>query len=295
MWGSKKQDKPAVTAPAAAPSRHVDLAVNMDGLEDLQQRRLTAALNYVRSTIDSLDAWVTDSKEVSNYTYNLTPLARKQLAAAVAVALDRPYAEIEGYITELENDRALAETIVKRSESDRYFDTHDHSALFGRRMGWYAVARALKPKIIIETGVDKGLGSMTMAAALLRNEAEGHPGRYFGTDIVPGAGFLLCEPYARVAQLLIGDSIESLKAFDQPIDLFINDSDHSAQYEADEYDVIESKLSDRAVVLGDNSHVTDALLNFANRTNRSFLFYREVPLKHWYPGAGIGIAFKKKA
>jgi hypothetical protein len=92
---------------------------------------------------------------------------------------------------------------------------------------------------------------------------------------------------------LYGDSIESLKKLDVAIDLFINDSDHSADYEAEEYKIIADKLSERAFVLGDNSHVTDKLLEFSLATNRQFIFFKEKPLNHWYPGAGIGISFKR--
>jgi hypothetical protein len=73
--------------------------------------------------------------------------------------------------------------------------------------------------------------------------------------------------------------------------LFINDSDHSAKYEYEEYEIIKNKLSANAFLLGDNSHVTDSLRNFSNKNGRKFLFFREVPQDHWYPGAGIGFSF----
>ena len=78
---------------------------------------------------------------------------------------------------------------------------------------------------------------------------------------------------------------------DEEIDLFINDSDHSANYEFLEYQAISNKLSDSAVILGDNSHVTNSLMQFSKETKREFLFFQEKPLEHWYPGAGIGISF----
>jgi hypothetical protein len=133
-----------------------------------------------------------------------------------------------------------------------------------------------------------------LAAALLRNEAEGHPGIVFGTDIRPEAGFLVKGPYARVARLLIGDSVESLRAMHEKIDLFINDSDHSSDYEYHEYQTVAEKLSPRAIVLGDNAHVTTSLMRFACETGRSFLFFQEKPEGHWYPGAGIGAAFPNR-
>jgi len=152
--------------------------------------------------------------------------------------------------------------------------------------------RATKPKTIVETGVDKGLGAVVLCAALLRNAAEGHAGRYFGTDINPHAGYLLTGPYATMGEILVGDSLASLQALDTPIDLFINDSDHSADYEYQEYLAIAGKLGDSAIIVGDNAHVTESLLGFSIEAGRSFLFWKEQPLNHWYPGGGIGISWR---
>ena len=43
-------------------------------------------------------------------------------------------------------------------------------------IGWYSLIRATRPKIVIETGVDRGLGTAVIAAALKRNAEEGFPG-----------------------------------------------------------------------------------------------------------------------
>ena len=99
--------------------------------------------------------------------------------------------------------------------------------------------------------------------------------------------------YAKYGRILYGDSIESLRKFDGVIDLFINDSDHSADYEAEEYRTVAGMLSERAVILGDNSHCSNKLLEFSLKTNRHFVFFHEKPEAHWYPGAGIGISFKR--
>jgi predicted O-methyltransferase YrrM len=181
------------------------------------------------------------------------------------------------------------------SEDPIHSRTADPVPRFARRIGWYALVRCLKPKVVVETGVDKGLGSVVLTAALLRNGLEGHPGRYYGTDINPKAGYLLKEPYAAAGKILIGDSIESLKKLGETIDLFINDSDHSAGYEGREYETVERSLAPGAVVIGDNAHVTDELLRFARRTGRTFLYFQERPKDHWYPGGGIGVAFHRRA
>jgi hypothetical protein len=71
-----------------------------------------------------------------------------------------------------------------------------------------------------------------LCAALLRNATEEFSGKYYGTDLNPTAGYFLKGRYADVGPILFGDSITSLANFGGEIDLFINDSDHSADYEA---------------------------------------------------------------
>jgi predicted O-methyltransferase YrrM len=236
--------------------------------------------------------WLIQSRETSNFTYDLTSRNEEHLTEILAVALKLPSSEIARYIAEIRNDVALKNTIIERARELEDRSGIDVTARFGRRVGWYAVARALKPRVVVETGVEKGLGAVVLCAALLRNAQDGHPGRYYGTDIDRRAGVLWTEPYRSTGEILYGDSIESLTALDATIDLFINDSDHSAQYEGREYRTVEPKLSEHAVIIGDNAHVTDELLRFSRSAARHFLFFREEPADHWYLGAGIGLSFK---
>lgn len=89
---------------------------------------------------------------------------------------------------------------------------------------------------------------------------------------------------------MYGDSIESLGRV-PAIDLFITDSDHSANYEWRELEAVKSKLTDNSVVIADNAHSTGVLAEFSRMQKRKFLFFREEPADHWYPGGGIGISF----
>lgn len=261
----------------------------------MMPKRLRFALHYYEKPLKNMAVWLFQSNETANFTYDLTPMNREHLAWFVSVITGCPLERIKGYIDEIEGDAQLRAHIrdAVLASDQRY--TSDLEAHYGRRIGWYAFVRALKPRVVVETGVDQGLGSCVLAAALLRNEAEGKPGMAYGTDIRPEAGFLLRGPYARVAKTLYGDSIESLQKLDQPIDLFVNDSDHSAEYEYREYQTIADKLSPNGIILGDNAHVTPSLMRFAGETGRSFLFFQERPEAHWYPGAGIGVAFRKTA
>jgi len=258
-------------------------------------RRFRVAMGYYADPLKSLALWTFRSRETSNFTYDLTEINKAYLAAFISAVVGCPMPETESYLAEVESDDALRNHIINETKRSRLSPDADTEVRFGRRLGWYAFVRAKKPRLVIETGVDKGLGSCLLCAALMRNAAEGSPGRYIGTDINRSAGYLLAPPYSDFGEIIYGDSLESLRRLCSEgitTDLFINDSDHSAAYEAREYEEIERSLSGDAIVLGDNSHHTDELWKHAKATGRAFLFFREQPLEHWYPGAGIGIAYR---
>lgn len=137
-------------------------------------------------------------------------------------------------------------------------------------------------------------GKCSPLRALLRNREEGYEGTYYGTDINPEAGFLHGGRYNEAGTIVYGDSIESLNKINDPINLFVNDSNHSVEYEARVYIAVKDKLAADAVIIGDNAHCNDKLLDCAKAAGRKFLFHRETPLDHWYPGDGIGFAFPQR-
>ncbi len=270
-------------------------------IDQLQQRdprliaflpqRLQLALGYVTRPIQDLLGWLVTSNETTNLTYDLTPANRMHLAWTLSLVTSAPLAAIQQFLTELDQDVTLKSHVRKKTAESAHRLTSDEEAQYGRRAAWYALVRALKPKVVVETGVDKGLGTCVLATALLKNRAEGHEGRLYATDIDPSAGFLFADLYAQVGKIVYGDSITTLQAMTEPIDLFIADSAHTAEYERGEYDTVRNWLSPHAVVISDNAHVTQELAHFAERTGRQFLYFQECPQAHFYPGAGMGIAY----
>lgn len=251
------------------------------------------ALSYCTPGLAAAGRWLRDSQETTNFTYELTELNLQYLASFLAEVSGRSLQDAQAAIDELHGDDELRQHVQRKTAAApaAIRATADPEARYARRVGWYALARLQKPRLVVETGVEKGLGACVLCAALRKNAAEGSPGRYLGTDINPDAGWLLDGPYAEHGRMLYGDSLESLRALEGPIDLFVNDSDHSLSYEAREYEAVAAKLSPAAVVLSDNAHMTPALWDFARATDRRFLFWAEWPDRHFYPGGGIGAAF----
>jgi hypothetical protein len=255
--------------------------------------RAKIALGYFYRPLSNLLRWTVRSRETANFTYDLEEDNKRYLASMIADVLSLPFAQVMSFFKEIEEDAEFRRHVADRIEQSDWGFIADKEVRLGRRIGWYAIARAIKPRVVIETGVDKGLGSCILTAALAKNAQEGHPGRYYGLDINPKAGYLLSDRYAEHGSIVYGDAIESLQKLDGLVDLYINDSDHSAEYEAREYSVVLSRLSERAIILGDNAHVSAKLLEFSLAQNRHFLFFQERPREHWYPGGGIGISFRR--
>ncbi|WP_329107920.1 class I SAM-dependent methyltransferase [Micromonospora sp. NBC_01699] len=255
-------------------------------------KRLLQVARYDARVVRVSARWLFTSREHHNYTYDLTRLSREHLAWFVSVLCDTPVKQVRDYLAEIESDQDLRRHIERTTAASARRGLADRHVRYARRIGWYAIVRATRPAHIVETGVDKGLGTCVLASALLRNAAEGHPGRVTSLDINPEAGYLArAEPWSGVVDLVIGDSIASIRDLDRPVDLFLHDSDHSAAHERNEFEAVEPKLAPGARLLTDNATVTNVLAEYAEHTGRRFLVYRETPARHWFPGDGIGVAW----
>lgn len=267
-------------------------------LDERHKREMTqrnwAFDHYLAPRIAEYAEWLELSDEHSNYTYGLSNL--HHLVGWVSCVTSATTDDATKIVQEIIDDAWLVDYLsaIERSVASPASAKRIKMIggnIFGRRIGWYAVARLKKPKLVVETGVDRGLGSAVLCRALLKNAEEGAPGTYLGTEINPKAGYLLSYPMTEVGVIAYGDSVTTLERITDSIDLFINDSDHSPEYEAREYQAISAKLTAGSVILGDNSHATDKLFQFAKAKGMKFLHYAEQPEGHWYPGAGIGAAF----
>ena len=230
--------------------------------------------------------WLFSSREFANYTYDLTQSNKDYLAWFVSDVTQAPISEIRDYFEELESDSDLLSYIQTGLISHRRggeIDDHPH---FGRRIGWYAIVRATKPLVVVETGTEKGLGSLVLARAIERNN---NGGVLYTLDIEPSAGLLIGDRFAETIVQRIGDSIRSITDLSN-VDFFIHDSDHSAEHEYAEFNAVLGRLSANAMCLSDNSHVTNVLSEWSKLNGRQFSFFKEEPLAHWYRGGGIGVS-----
>jgi predicted O-methyltransferase YrrM len=235
--------------------------------------------------------WLVSSREDTNWTYDLLEQNLVALACTISCMTGVPKETVFAHMKEGNEDQSLRDHVARHTKSSVQRVRADATCRFGRRLGAYAIARVMKPRVVVETGVDKGLGSVLLAAALLRNRNEGFDGQYYGIDINPRAGWLLHPPYDAAGKILYGDSVSILEKIEAPIDLFITDSDRSTVHEAEEYRVVQPKLGKGGIIVGNYSDSSEALIKLSLERARDYLFFGERPKDHWYRGGGLGFGF----
>lgn len=248
--------------------------------------RVRVFFQFNFSNIKKSTRWLFKSREFTNYSYDITPLNRNQMIGAVSSLTGKNMNEVEKYFIELETDKEFLLKLDTKLKNMHRQNEFIFSIPFARRIVWYCLIRITRPGTVVETGTEKGLGSLIIQRALDMN----NNGKLFSLDLDKFAGSLLDSDDKGKISLLIGDSIQSISSIKE-IDFFIHDSDHSGEHEKKELEAIESKLSSNAIVLSDNSHVTEELYNWSKKMGRKYLFINEVPKDHWYGGAGVGISY----
>ena len=233
--------------------------------------------------------WLVRGRETTNFTYDLDALNGDQLCWFVAAVSGADIGQVRKWVQELADDDQLTDHVKRRLATNPRRRISAAEPHWARRFGWYALVRAVEPDHVVETGTHLGLGSCAIAAALLRN---GH-GRLTTIDIDPQAGHLIGAPWADVIERQTGSSIDLL-AEQRDVDMFLHDSLHTYDYETKELAAVEPNLTAGAVVLSDNAHDSAALSDWAERTGRHYLFFKEQPTGHWWPGDGIGVAWTEE-
>ncbi|HUK99257.1 MAG TPA: class I SAM-dependent methyltransferase [Nitrospirota bacterium] len=234
--------------------------------------------------------WLARSKELSNFTYNYSQLSLTAAIHMVALVTQRPVQLICSYVAELQNDEQLHQHIARMTSKSDFRHFADSEFKPGRRLFYYLLARAVKPGVVVEAGLDKGLGACIIGAALLKNASEGDPGKYYGLTLLSAKdAFLFAAPYDTHGELITGDSVDFLRNSEEGIGLFIHGTTNDPAHERDQYKALQPRLGADSIVL--STWLTEMFIEFAQQLGLSVLAFHETPVKHWYPGGNIAFAF----
>lgn len=165
---------------------------------------------------------------------------------------------VEEAFSELEQDQPFVDFLLNRYQRMR----PDSPVQFhlGRFKAWYAIVRLLTPKVVLETGVHDGLSSAIILRAMARNDL----GCLVSIDLpdlnlpngVDGPGWLIRQELKSRWRPYFGDSRRLLPVLARnyaPVNIFIHDSDHRAEFQAFEFRTVRPFLANNGLLLGDDA------------------------------------------
>jgi predicted O-methyltransferase YrrM len=175
-----------------------------------------------------------------------------------------PCAELLRYRRELTGDREFQEHL-QRCRRDVHYIMPEAAEL-------YAIVRAAKPLVVVETGVASGLSSVHILRALDRNgfgtlHSLDLPNVQEGSVLPDGrtSGWIVPESLRDRWKLQLGDTWvllpELLQSLDR-LDLFLHDSDHSYEAMLFEFEQAYPKLEPGGLLLSDDTHLHAAWDDF---------------------------------
>jgi hypothetical protein len=232
--------------------------------------------------------YVLFSPEVGDYTYELAN--EDELVALLADAIGHPVEELAAYAAETKGnarlEAALSRRVHKRWDMKRRVS-------FGRNMGWYVLVRALKPRLVVETGIKHGVGSLALLLALERNAADGDEGRLISFDIDPASGWIVPEDLRSRWTIVLEPTEEGLEPVlerEGPADIFVHDTPPDYDREVTELDIALPRMRAPWVILSGNGANTPALPELAEKHGLRYLHFQPRAADHWYDSLGLGVA-----
>lgn len=230
------------------------------------------------------------SKELNSYNYSLTTFNIEYLIQVCSIIANESYDTCSTYYHELINNAELKEYFqgIKSDNFDSRFE-------FSGRILNYILIRSLKPKLVIENGVARGVNTILMCEALAKNRFEGQDEiAFLGLDINPNCGEFVKNRHYDFCDFVIGDAIEFLKKHDVNIDYYFSDGCRTIEYEKEEFALLEPKMASNGVVVTNKGGFSNMLSQLAIKTGHGYMSFMEEVANHWYPGSNFGIMYQRQ-
>jgi predicted O-methyltransferase YrrM len=143
----------------------------------------------------------------------------------------------------------------------------------------------LKPKLIVETGIYLGLGSLVLLRALEHNRRDGQPGELMSFDTDPGAGRIVREQLRGGWRRYTGTTQELLLPAlgERHVDMLFQDTPHTQANQRFEFTAAISHAG-RQLVLVDSSGWAPTLGAMSAESGGEYHRLRIRSQHHVYPG-----------
>jgi Methyltransferase domain len=241
----------------------------------------------VRANPLGIARYVLFDPEVGDFSYDIEN--EGELAQFLADALAVDAAQIVGYMAEAHAAPALTRDLSARV---RWRPDMKRRIGLANRLAWYVVARATKPRLVVETGVKHGLGALVLLVALERNAGEGSRGRLISFDNDPYSGWVVPDRLYASWERICATTQDALEAAlaGQAVDLFICDTPPDYELESFEMRAALRHAAPGVILIAGNGDRTTALPELAAELGGDYRLFAERPRHPVFPGTGVALA-----
>jgi hypothetical protein len=255
--------------------------------------KINIILRYKKNNFLNILHYIFYEKEISNFTYEIKN--EKEIIDIIKVITN----ENENKIKEILNEVSFDNLIFKNFFTKQFYEYYDKYKfgykIFGRRLLWYGLIRILKPSDVIESGIDKGLGSALISYAQHINSEEQHNKyNYIGIDLKIKSNIFFNElnNYYKNYNIYYQDSHEFIKKIQSQHFskiIYISDAKHDYNFELNEFCMIKNLLKNNSVIISDTN--SGALRDFSIKNEKYLITFHEKTINHWYSGANCTVSY----
>jgi hypothetical protein len=225
--------------------------------------------------------------EVESYTY--TVANTDEVLAGIADATGVPVDALRSFAREAETDPELGDRLARRL---RWRLDVKRRPPLGHRLGWYVLVRALRPRLLVETGIYNGLGSLTLLRALARNRADGVDGELLSFDMSDRAGWMVPEELRDGWRPVVGSTRDTLERAveGRRIDGLFQDTHHTEENQTFEFGVALRNAAPELVLVDGSGGLSPVLERLSRERGGR---YRCLPLRaadHWYQRGALAFS-----
>ena len=230
--------------------------------------------------------------ETHSYSYELRN--REELVDFCASLLGIERSVAAAYVEEALTDPELTTELTRRV---RWRIDYKREMPLGNRLLWYVVARAAQPRLVVETGIFDGLGSLMLLRALERNADDGVDGRLVSIDLEPESGWIVPDRLRARWEPVFGDIFTDLEPAlrGREVDMLIHDSVHEEDFQRFEFGLALENAGDPLYLVDCSGEMLPVLRELSDERGGRRDYFLERPARHFYKPPGTTVAIVERA
>ena len=249
--------------------------------------KINVYFRYKKKSIILGIKWILFGKEISNFTYEI--INEDELLHVAQNITSLNYSFLKKILDEIN----FTDDNFKKIFTENYYKEFLKKKIFGRRLLWYILVRTLKPDIVIESGVDKKLGSALLVHGLYKNYLENHKqNEFIGLDIEnKKISYLnLKNKNSANYKFYYQNTLDFLRKYkSKKKTIYISDAYHNYDFEMKEYNLIKNNLAPGSIIISDNN--SGSLSDFSIKHNKKLIYFHENVKNFWHKGGVTSVSF----